>query len=153
MSLNVKETLYIWQHKKRSTAWKASYMATMCTSIFGLPTLVNGFLFVPICGMRTSHIILFCFGDKRCEMVGHQPRIISSAMIYSRFRVSPSTWKLRIVRYWCVALSHPPNKGCVIRDKTMRLTDEYALHSEVRLTSVLYGMISCHVHLCLGAYT
>ena len=35
---------------------------------------------------------------------------------------------------------HPPNKGCVIHDKTMRLTDEYALNSEVHLTNGLYGM-------------
>ena len=34
--------------------------------------------------------------------------------------------------------AHPPNKGCVIRDKTMRLTDEYAHKIEVRLTSGLY---------------
>ena len=31
--------------------------------------------------------------------------------------------------------AHLPNKGCVIRDKTMYLTDEYALNSEVHLTS------------------
>ena len=31
--------------------------------------------------------------------------------------------------------AHLPNKGCVIRDKTMSLTDEYALNSEVYLTS------------------
>ena len=31
--------------------------------------------------------------------------------------------------------AHPPNKGCVIRDKTMYLTDEYAVNSEVYLTS------------------
>ena len=30
---------------------------------------------------------------------------------------------------------HLPNKGCVIRDKTMYLTDEYAVNSEVHLTS------------------
>ena len=31
--------------------------------------------------------------------------------------------------------AHLPNKGCVIRDKTMYLTDEYSLNSEVHLTS------------------
>ena len=67
--------------KKPSTAWKASYVATTCTNIFGLPALVSGFLFVSIWGMRTSHIILCCFGDKRCEMVGHVPTINCSAMI------------------------------------------------------------------------
>ena len=35
---------------------------------------------------------------------------------------------------------HPPNKGCVICYKTMHLTDEYALYSEVCLTSGLYSM-------------
>ena len=30
------------------TAWKASYVATTCTSIFELPALVRGFLFVPM---------------------------------------------------------------------------------------------------------
>ena len=49
--------------------------------IYGLPPLMNGFLFVSKCGMRTNRIILCCFGDKRCEMVGHIPRINCSAMI------------------------------------------------------------------------
>ena len=37
---------------------------------------------------------------------------------------------------------HPPNKGCVIHDQTMRLTesDEYVLNSEVHITRGLYGM-------------
>ena len=45
-----------WRYKKkRSTAWKALYMyvATMCKSIFGLPTLVSSFLFKPMWGMCT----------------------------------------------------------------------------------------------------
>ena len=37
--------------------------------------------------------------------------------------------------------AHPPNKGCVIRDTTMHLTDEYARNSEVCLTSGLYGYV------------
>ena len=48
---------------------------------FILPALVSSFLFVPMWGMRTNRIILCCFGDRRCEMVGHIPRIICSAMI------------------------------------------------------------------------
>ena len=70
-----------WRHKKPNTAWKASYVATTCTSIFELPALLSSFLFVPIWGMCTTRIILCYFGDKRCEMVGHIPRIICSAMI------------------------------------------------------------------------
>ena len=70
-----------WQHKKLSTAWKASYAATMCTSMFGLPALVSGFLFVPIWEVCTTRIILRRFGDKRCGVVGHLPRTICSAII------------------------------------------------------------------------
>ena len=40
---------------------------------------------------------------------------------------------------WLRYKEYPPNKGCVIRDKAMCLTDEYALNSEVHLTSGLYG--------------
>ena len=58
-----------WRHKKLSTAWKVSFVAVTCTSIFGLPALVSGFIFVPIGGMRTTRIVLCCFGGKRCEMV------------------------------------------------------------------------------------
>ena len=36
--------------------------------------------------------------------------------------------------------AHPSNKGCVKRDKTICLTDEYALNSKVHLTSGLYGI-------------
>ena len=57
------------------------------------------------------------------------------------FRVTPSAWKLRIARYRCVVplyKAHPHNKGCVIRDKTMRLTDEYALNSEVCLKQPIH---------------
>ena len=85
--------------------------------------------------MRMTRIILCCFGDKTCKMVGHIPRTICSAMIAVAFRVTP-VLKLRSG----VWLRHPPNKGCVIRDKTIRLTDEYVLNSEVCLTSRLYNM-------------
>ena len=58
---------YIGKHVNASvnvTAWKASYVATTCTSIFGLPASVRGFLFVPMWEMRMNRI-LRCFGDKR----------------------------------------------------------------------------------------
>ena len=35
---------------------------------------------------------------------------------------------------------HPPNKRCVIRDETMRLTNEYVINSEAHLTSGLNDM-------------
>ena len=50
-------------------------------NIFGLPALLSGFIFVPIGPMCTIRIILRCFGDKICEIVGHTPRINRSAMI------------------------------------------------------------------------
>ena len=54
-------------------------MATKYTSIFELHASMSSFLFMPMWGMRTNHI-LCCFGDKRCEIVGHIPRINCSAM-------------------------------------------------------------------------
>ena len=54
-------------------------MAT-CTSIFELPASMSSFLFMPMWGMRTDRI-LCCFGDKRCDIVCHIPRINCSAMI------------------------------------------------------------------------
>ena len=53
----------------------------MHTYVFGLPDLVSNFHFVPIWVMSTICFILFCFGDKRCRMVGHIQRIICSTMI------------------------------------------------------------------------
>ena len=54
-----------------------------------------------------------------------------------------SNCKLPVYRdSWLCCKVHPPNKGCVICNKTMRLTDEYVLNSEVRLTSGLYGIQS-----------
>ena len=67
------------------------------------------------------------------------------------FRVTSSDWKLQIARYrgaWLRYKAHPPNKGCVVHDKTMRLTDEYVLNSEVCLTSRLYGMYVCMMLEC-----
>ena len=71
----------IWQHEKPSTASKASYVATICTSILGLPALVSGFLFISMRGMHMSCIILCYFGDKRYEMVAHIQRTNCYAMI------------------------------------------------------------------------
>ena len=41
---------------------------------------MSGLLFMPMWGMRTDRI-LCCFGDKRCEIVGHVRRINYFAMI------------------------------------------------------------------------
>ena len=128
-----------WQHKKPNTAWEASYVATMCTSLFGLPASMSGFLFVPMWGM-CMNCILCC---KRCEIVGHIPRINYSAMIaviVYPLAMDASNCTLPVYREHgsivkCIHLI----KG-VIRDKTMCLTDEYVLNSEVHLTSRLYDM-------------
>ena len=56
----------------------------------------------PIWGMRMTRIILCCFGNKRCGMLGHIPLLCHNC----RFRVTPSAWKLRIARYRCVAPAH-----------------------------------------------
>ena len=87
-------------------------MAVTCTSIFELPASMSSFLFMPMWGIHTDHI-LCCFGDERCEIVGHIPRINSSAMI-------------AVFVYTLEA-------------------SEYALNSEVCLTSRLYGMHPQHV--------
>ena len=55
-------------------------MATTFTSTFELPASMSGFLFMPMWEIRIDRI-LCCFGDKRCEIVGHIPRINYSAMI------------------------------------------------------------------------
>ena len=113
--------------------------ATTCTSVFGLPALVSGFLFVPIWGMRTSHIILCCFGDK-------DVRWWATYRESSALPSSPLQLGSFVTGVWLRYKAHPPNKGCVIRDKTMCLTDEYVLNSEVCLTSELY-CISTNVHV------
>ena len=45
--------------KSRVTAWKLSYVATTCTStsIFELPALVSGLLFVSMWGTRTIRML------------------------------------------------------------------------------------------------
>ena len=109
----------IWQHEKPSTASKASYVATICTSILGLPALVSGFLFISMRGMHMSCIILCYFGDKRCEMVAH---IQKNQLLCNdcRFRATPSAWKLRIARYRYVQFcyeAHLPKKGVSYDDE------------------------------------
>ena len=64
----------------RSQAQLGKHRTCKCTSIFGLPASVSGFLFVRMWVMHMNRM-LCCFGDKRCKMVGHVPRINCSAMI------------------------------------------------------------------------
>ena len=74
-------------------------------------------------------------------MVGHIPRIICSAMIaVFVLHLQLGSFELHITSAWLRYKVHPLNKGCVIRNKTMHLTDEYALYSEVQLTRGLYGI-------------
>ena len=93
--------------------------------------------------MRTNHI-LYCFGDKRCKIVGHIPRINCSAMIaVFVYTLEASNCTLPVYSEYdsnvkCICLI----KGVSYVIKIMRLTDEYALFSEVDLTSRLYGMHS-----------
>ena len=79
--------------------------------------------------MRTSRIILCCFGDERCKMVDYVPRINWSAMIaVFMYTLEASNCTSPVYRdTWLHCKPHPPNKGCVMRDKIMHLTDEYAL--------------------------
>ena len=42
------------------------------------------------------------------------------------------SFELHVTSAWLRYKAHPPNKGFVIRDKTMHVTDEYTLNSEVR---------------------
>ena len=83
-------------------------------------------------------LILCSFGDKRWEMVGHILRINYSAMIAVFMQhLQLGSLELHVNLYcdvWLRCKVHPPNKGCVIRDKTMCLTDEYILNSEVLST-------------------
>ena len=53
-----------------------------------------------------------------------------------RFHVHLGSFELHVTDIrgtWLCCKVHLPNKGCVIRDKTMHITDEYALNSEVCL--------------------
>ena len=73
-------------------------------------------------------------------MVGHIPRIrLFSAMIAIFVQHLQLGSFVTGARPCCKA--HPPNKGCVIviHNKTMCLTDEYAVNCEVCPTSGLYG--------------
>ena len=72
-------------------------------------------------------------------MVGDIPRIICSSMIAVFVqRLQLGSFKLHVTSAWLSFKAHPPNKGCVICNKTIRLTDEYVFNSEVRLISGLY---------------
>ena len=100
----------------------------MCTSISELPTLVSSFLFILMwgCAQLVLDCVVYC-DDKRCEMVGHTPRIICFAMtaVFMQHLQLGSF----VTGAWLRNKAHPPNKGCVIRNKTMRLTDKYALNT------------------------
>ena len=68
-------------------------------------------------------------------MVDHVLRIICSAMIaVFVHHLQLGSFELHVTGAWLRYEAHLPNKGCVIRDKTMHLTDEYVLNSEVCLT-------------------
>ena len=81
-SVNVKEThRSTRQHKKPSTAWKASYVATTCTSIFGLPALVGDFSSYQYgeCTRVGSYYAVSVIKDARWWAT-YVPRIISFAI-------------------------------------------------------------------------
>ena len=64
-SVNVKEKYTVCRrHKKPSTAWKVSYMATMCTSI-STPCVGGRLSLHAMWGMCTIRTILCYFSDKR----------------------------------------------------------------------------------------
>ena len=71
------------------TAWKASYVGTTCTSIFGLPALVSGVLFVPICARLVPYYTVSVI-----KMRDGGPHTENHLLFHDcRFRVTPSAWQ------------------------------------------------------------
>ena len=97
--------IYRWRHKMPSTAWKVSYVSIACTSIFGLPSLVSGFLFVPIWGMRTIR-----FGDNARRWATYRK---SSALprLPLREQLRLGSFELHVTGACLRYKAHPPNKG------------------------------------------
>ena len=98
--------------------------------------VVSSFLFVPVWGMCTTRITLWRFGDKgaRWRATYHKNYLFHHNC---PFRITTSAWKLRIAQHrsaWLHYKTHPPNKRCIVRNKTLYLTNEYLLNSEVSLT-------------------
>ena len=81
---------------------------------------------------------------KDIKVMGHIPWVNCSAMIAFSYNNLKATICMLPVYCdtWLHCKAHPPDKGCVIRDKNIGLTDEYGLNSEVCLTSGFYGMCS-----------
>ena len=93
---------------------------------------------VPICARLVSY-----YAVSVIKMRDGGPHTENHLLCHDyRFRVTPSAWQCTLpVRgsvMKCIRLING-----VIRDKTMRLTDEYVPNSEVCLTSRLYSILTC----------
>ena len=85
--------------------------------------------------------ILCCFGDKRCEIVAHIPRINSSAMVANIVYTLKASNFILPEYHECGT-----NVKCIHLIKgvsyviKLRLSDEYVLNSDVHLTRGLNAM-------------
>ena len=98
-----------------------------------------------------NRIILYCFGDKRCGMVGHIPQ--NQLLCHDcRFRVIP--WKLRIAHY-----RYTVTRGSAVKRIRLIKDVSYAIKLCAYQMNMLFLFSVCHLvglviaDTCTGLYT